>query len=678
MTIRAPILLLIAALGVLPANSADKSFDIVIAGAGSGGVSAAIQAARMGASVALLEETDWVGGQSTAAAVSTMDEGRSNLDSGIYKEFIDRVRSFYAARGKSIGACYWSDNSQCFEPKVGQQIMLEMLRETGHVELMLRTRVVRATSEGKRVTGVVTSKSDTLRSQVLIDATEFGDVLPLSPARWRVGKYTTDNVDPKGCVQWITYAAVVKKYPQGVPEELKLKTPPPGYDEELRQRFRRDVQIGGNPLNRVLPVNWPMHNAYRGLPDSSNPENYIGRQAEKITKTVINWFNDFPVTIGGFEPAERKMLFCAAKLRTLQFLYYMQHDLGESQWAVANDEGYDTPYNREENLCDNIPAEFKAIERHFPVMPYIRESRRLAGVHTLTSLQIRREGTPPLAVTNFPNSIAIGDYAVDLHGCNADSTLESEFEHSGDTPPGARKGPFQVPLESLIPAEVDGLLAAEKNISQTRLANGATRLQPITMLTGEAAGVLAALAVKSGVPPRKVHPFDVQEVLLTGKSTLALPKFKDVPKEHPLWAAVQMAVTHEWIVPAGMDTFGIGDPVTRGEAAAILARRAGLAKGFNVYRGSPADVAAFTDVPLYHRVAADVEALYRAGVIPADKNPKRFFPDQPMRAGDFRDLTIKLFKLPANALPLEGGEANITRGQAAQMLWRIHRGPVTK
>src|ERR1035438_1737789 len=120
MTIRAPILLLIAALGAFPAQSADKSFDIVIAGAGSGGVSAAIQAARMGASVALLEETDWVGTKSTAAAVSTMDEGGSNLDSGIYKEFTDRVRSFYAARGKSIGTCYWHDGSQCFEPKVGQ------------------------------------------------------------------------------------------------------------------------------------------------------------------------------------------------------------------------------------------------------------------------------------------------------------------------------------------------------------------------------------------------------------------------------------------------------------------------------------------------------------------------------------------------------------------------------
>ena len=55
-----------------PSNS--RSYDVVIAGAGTGGFSAAIQAARLGAKVALIEETDWIGGQMAAAGVSTMDE----------------------------------------------------------------------------------------------------------------------------------------------------------------------------------------------------------------------------------------------------------------------------------------------------------------------------------------------------------------------------------------------------------------------------------------------------------------------------------------------------------------------------------------------------------------------------------------------------------------------------
>lgn len=652
-----------------PAAGAEKEFDVVIAGAGSGGVSAAIQAARMGAKVALLEETDWVGGQSTAAAVSTMDEGRYNLDSGLYKEFIDRVRAIYDAKGKSIGTCYWSAGTRCFEPRVGQQVMLEMLQASGRVELMLRTRVVRVTVDGRRVTGVVTSKGEVLRSKVLIDATEFGDVLPLTPAGWRLGKYVRPNVDPAGCVQSITYPAVVKKYPKGVPPALAMKTPPPGYTEALRSEFRRSLRADGNPVNRTLPVNWAVHNAYRGLPDSSNPENYTSLEAGKITKTVLNWFNDYPATIGDFSPERRKQYFCEAKLKTLQLLYYVQHDLGESLWSVADDEGYDTPYNREENLCGNIPAEFKSIERHFPVMPYLREGRRLMGLHTLTAVEIRREGTPPVAVKNFSTSIAIGDYAVDLHECNAATTFEEEFEHAGDIPAGFRMGVFQVPLESLIPAELDGFLVAEKNLSQSRLANGATRLQPITMLTGQAAGVLAALSVKPGIEMRKVDPMAVQRVLLAEKSSIALAAFRDVPKTHTLWSAVQMAVSHGWISPGGKEVFGLAAPVTRGEAAQMLARRAGLTAQFDPWRQAPGMEATFVDVPLYHRFATDVEALCKAGALPAEGHGKRFHPDQPMRREEFRDVLIKALKLPVDALPVDRGGDAITRGEAAELLF---------
>ena len=438
-------LVLCLAAGVL--FGADRGYDVVVVGAGSGGVAAAVEAAWMGRSVALVEETDWIGGQMTAAAVPTMDEGWANRESGIYYDFITRVRAHYAKLGKTIGTCYWSAKSNCFEPKVGQQILYEMIadaRKKATLDVLLRQRVVRVLSSGDVVTGVVTADGTTLHSKMLIDATEYGDVLPLTPAKYRVGKYVGADADPAGCVQWITYTAVVKRYPQGVPAELVMRHAPPGYTGELRLKFHRELQRDGNPKDRVMPISWPVHNAYRGLPDTSNPSNYDSTQMSAISKTVLNWFNDYPVTIGALERPHRKALFCEAKLRTLQFMYYMQHDLGESQWAVADDEGYDTPYNREENLCDNIPAEFKAIERHFPVMPYVRESRRLVGVRTLSAPEIRREGKPLLAVGRFPSAIAIGDYAVDLHGCNQEPTLETEFEHKSDQPPGFRMGGFQV------------------------------------------------------------------------------------------------------------------------------------------------------------------------------------------------------------------------------------------
>jgi len=660
-------------------QAADQNYDVIVVGAGSGGVGAAIQAARQGRSVALVEETDWIGGQMTAAAVPTMDEGWANRDSGIYFDFISRVREHYSKLGKTVGTCYWSAKSNCFEPKVGQQVLYEMIveaRRTAPLDVRLRQRVVRVLSDGDTVTGVVTQDGTTLHSKVLIDATEYGDVLPLTPARYRIGHYIGAAADPAGCVQWITYPAVVKKYPRGVPPELVLHHAPPGYTDELRQKFHRDLRPDGNPTDRLLPITWPVHNAYRGLPDSSNPANYDSTQAASITKTVLNWFNDFPVTIGALERPNRKQLFCEAKLRTLQFMYYMQHDLGEAQWAVANDEGYDTPYNREENLCDNIPAEFKAIERQFPVMPYLRESHRLIGEHTLTALELRREGTPPLAVSRFHSSIAIGDYAVDLHGCNQEATLEGDLEHEGDRPPGFRMGGFQVPLEALIPEKVDGLLAAEKNISQTRFANGATRLQPITMLTGQAAGALAALAIANGVPPRQVPVELVQKTLLSANSATALANFTDIPRTHPLWAAVELSVTHDWLTGGAKGLFEPDQPLTRAAAAETLARRAKLTGGFNVYRSAKRDEPRFADVPLYHRLSTEIEALGDAGVLTAcAESPARFCPDAPMTRAEFQRILAALLHLPVSSPLLDPGtrvaaDAPITRGDAALLLFR--------
>src|SRR5438552_1867690 len=146
----------------------------------------------MGARVALLEETDWIGGQMTAAAVSTMDEGAAAIrKAGLYGEFIDHVRSYYAARGKSIGTCYWSSESACFEPLVGQRILKQMVEATngkgpGRADVFIRTTVTGVVRDGAAVRGVVVGGKVQVRGKVVIDATEYGDLLALAGVPYRV------------------------------------------------------------------------------------------------------------------------------------------------------------------------------------------------------------------------------------------------------------------------------------------------------------------------------------------------------------------------------------------------------------------------------------------------------------------------------------------------------------
>jgi hypothetical protein len=511
-----------------PQASPAPTYDVVIAGAGTSGVAAAIQAKRMGGKVALLEETDWVGGQMTAAGVTSIDEAGTIPENGIYKEFMNRVRANYGS--KSIATCFWSDRRKCFEPHIGQQILLQMIAEqsgAGKIDLLLRKRVVSVQKNGNTVTGVVDQNGTTYTAKVVVDATEYGDLLPLAGARYRVGNSTSDSVNQNACIQDITYTAVIKKYPNGVPQELVMKNPPPGYNETLKQQFARIISKDGKPnFGAGYPYNWDAHNAYRGMPDSSNPQSYTAtvQDSPQISKTGVNWMNDYPATYAynapdGFQnpfmpvsflenSSYRKQAICNAKLKTLQILYYAQTELGQTQWAVANDEGYDTAYNKEENSCSNIPAEFKAIEKHLPIMPYVRESRRIIGLHTLTANDIKRRSGKASKV--FTSVIALGDYEDDLHSCDKNNNLETSLE-TRESIGGA--GPFQIPFEAFIPETVDGFVVAEKNISQTRLTNGATRLQPVTMMTGQAAGTIAALAAQQNAQPRTVSYQSVQAAL---------------------------------------------------------------------------------------------------------------------------------------------------------------------
>ncbi|HEY3897039.1 MAG TPA: FAD-dependent oxidoreductase [Chthoniobacter sp.] len=508
-----------------------KSYDVVVAGAGMGGIGTAVQAARMGRSVLLLEETDWIGGQATAAAVTSMDEGLPIVrHRGLYREFCGLVGSHYQPLGINYLTAYWNGHV-CFEPRVGRhllQVLLGDARGNGVLDLALRTRVTKVLREGNTVTGVeIESTTDsgheshTVASKVLVDATEWGDVIPLTGARYRVGNCTNDAIDRTKHVQDNTWTAVIKQYPKGVPDELILKEAPPGYTDKVADYFAHSL-VPGDTINQMKPWDWATFIGYRGMPDSSRPGD-----SPPITRTHLNYNNDYPATVAEIEePAARLKTNREMRLKTLRLLYYIQHTLGKTDWSVANDEGYDTPYNRAEidqwltERPDLVP--YRAILYHFSVMPYVRESRRIIGLHTLTAHEIERVPGPPV---QFAHSVALGDYAVDLHGSMTPPYLELTLDHESDIPRkfGERGlGPFSIPFECFIPEKIDGFLPAEKNFSESRMANGATRLQPHTLLMGQAVGAIAALAIEKGVQPRALDPVLVQHALLDAGDTLCI------------------------------------------------------------------------------------------------------------------------------------------------------------
>ncbi len=592
------------------------SYEVVVVGAGSGGTMAAIQAARMGARVALVEESGWIGGQMTGAAVSTMDDVRRNR-SGIYGEFLERVREYYAKTGTPVNTCYWGSDTIAFEPKAGETILYDMIEEVrntvfpdgsrGVLDIYLGCRLKKALSRENRVEEVMVEQDLRLlrfRASVFIDATECGDLLPLTPARYRAGNSLSPSIRMDANIQDITWVGVIRKDPSA-PPSLRMTTPPAAYFEDL-PRFENNVSLQGKTWPRGYPVDLPSFNAYRGLPDPSNPLPIdCGKPHtwKNISKTGINWANDYP-GLGGYVPGLsvryledrefRKKIDARALLRTLAFLYYYQNDL-EQPWTVDTSQEFfrgapvgDVRWGKE------IPEKYHSLTAHFPPFPYVRESRRLVGCATLTVRDLERNKETGRAYRNFPTSIALGEYPVDIHGSHLDRYMEHDLGESAADFPSKwipSKGVFQVPLECLIPEKVEGLLGAEKNISVSRLVNGATRLQPITMLTGQAAGALGALAAKHQTPLREVPPLLVQEALWQGDSRLSMYSYQDVPREHPLWKAVQDATLYGYCPGLSKSFFGLSLPLTEAQGVAMLNR----ALGSHLVAKNPGDFLSLRD-----------------------------------------------------------------------------------
>ena len=128
----------------------------------------------------------------------------------------------------------------------------------------------------------------------------------------------------------------------------------------------------------------------------------------------------------------------------------------------------------------------------------------------------------------YRTGISVGDYPVDHHHHKNELAPKIKFTHVNS---------YTIPLGCLIPEKTDGLIAAEKNISVSNIVNGTTRLQPVVLLTGQAAGALAAYCVQKNSQPGKANIREVQQILLDAQCFI-MP-YVDVQPDDVYWEPIQ-------------------------------------------------------------------------------------------------------------------------------------------
>lgn len=472
--------------------------DVLVVGGGTGGIGAGLQSARLGARTIVAEPTPWLGGMLSAAGVSATD-GNHRLPSGIWREFRQRIYAHYG--GPEAVNTGWVSNTH-FEPLVADRIFKEMAAAEPSLRVLFRHRFVDVVKEGVRVRGAVledlaTGRRVEVRARVVVDGTDLGDVLARAGAAFDLG-LEDDSVSGENAgiaassdvVQDLTWCAILKDYGPGADRTLPR---PEGYDPA-------EFDCSSTSYCKDATREKPTVDARKMLDYARLPGG----------KYLVNWpnhGNDTYLNVVGLDDAAREKALQAAKATTLRFVYFIQHELGFRNLGLADDE-----YPTKDRL---------------PFIPYHREGRRLRGVVRFTARDIAEPfgSRDPL----YRTGISVGDYPIDHHH----KRNPTAPQHLWFIPVPS----FSVPLGALVPETLDGLVVADKAISVSSVANGTTRLQPVVLLTGQAAGALAALAARDGREPRAVPVREVQRALLAAGAFL-LP-YLDVPPSHPQFARIQ-------------------------------------------------------------------------------------------------------------------------------------------
>lgn len=476
------------------AGSQDRT-EVLVVGGGTGGTAAAIQAARSGVPTLLVEPTSMLGGMLTAAGVSCTD-GNHLLPSGMWQEFREALYRHYGTRNLASG---WVSNT-CFEPSVGDSIFKAMAAAEPRLRVLHGWWFTGVTKQGNKVTGArfTNAKGEklTVAANLTIDATELGDVLAGAGAAFFLGMddpKVTGEEEAKvknGIIQDLTWAAVLKDYGPGADRTIGK---PAGYNA---------ARYHCANLQAPCPNGTPWNGDVQKMLDYGR----LTTRDTAVKKYMLNWpihGNDTYLDVVRYAEPQRQKMYATAKVQTLGFLYFLQHDLGLKHIGLADDE----------------------LEGGMALVPYHREGRRLKGKTLLAIHHLRH----PYRYKLYQDGIAVGNYPVDHHhGQYPGKVPDLEF------PPIPA---FNIPLGALIPERVEGLVVCDKSISVTNIVNGSTRLQPVVLLTGQAAGMLAAQAVMGKVQPANVPVHKVQEALLLAKAFL-MP-FTDVSPADPQWMAIQ-------------------------------------------------------------------------------------------------------------------------------------------
>ena len=508
--------------------SKELSGDIIVVGGGLGGCATALAACRNGLNVIMTEETDWIGGQVSQQGVPP-DENPWIETHGAPASFLDyrnRVRAYYkrnypltadALNRTNLNPGDGSVSRLCHEPKVAVSVLIEMLApymSSGKLTILCNYKAKSADVDGDLVRAVqmvhlIDGKKLVLSAPYFVDATECGDLLPLTKTEYVTGTesknqtkelHAAEKADPKNNQAFTVCFAMDYQ-----PETNHLIDRPKDYDFWSNYIPALTPAWPGKSLDLTdsNPTTLkPRKMGFRPDGKSTDPLFNLWNYRRIIHKnnfvkgtyngdiTIVNWpQNDYLLgNLIDVSEEEFKKNVASAKQLNLSLFYWLQTS------APRADGGLGWPGLR-------LRGDVMGTEDGMAKYPYIRESRRIKALLTILEEHVGAENRKLVAgetegkkAIDFKDSVGIGYYHIDLHP----STKGNNYIDIDSLP-------FQIPLGALLPQRVNNLLPANKNIGTTHITNGCYRLHPIEWSIGEAVGMLIAFSKNKKIPVKAIR-----------------------------------------------------------------------------------------------------------------------------------------------------------------------------
>ncbi|MBE9463785.1 FAD-dependent oxidoreductase [Dyadobacter subterraneus] len=509
------------------AQKTDIQADVVIAGGGLGGCACAFAALRNGLSVIMTEQTDWIGGQLSQQGVPPDEHDwiETHGATGLYRDFRNAIRQYYirnypltesAKTRKNLNPGDGSVSKLCHEPRVAVAVLQEMFApyiSAGKLTLLLEHKIKAAVVDGNQVRALnaidlKTSSEFVLTAPYFVDATEMGELLPMTGTEFVTGAesksetqelHAPEKANPNNNQAFTVCFAI-----DYVPGENHVIEKPRDYDFWRNFAPKMTKPWSGKLLDlsysnpkTLEPKLLGFHPEGIMMGQTLNLWNYrriINKQNFKSgfyrgDITIVNWpQNDYFLgNLIGASEKDFKKHFEAGKQLSLSLLYWLQTQ------APRPDGGKGWPGIR---LRKDIMGTQDGMAKY----PYIRESRRIKAVFTVKEEHVGAEnralitGKKDNAAAEFYDSVGVGYYHIDLHP----STEADNYIDFGSLP-------FQIPLGALLPRRMENILPANKNIGTTHITNGCYRLHPVEWSIGESVGMLIKYSLEKKMIPKAVR-----------------------------------------------------------------------------------------------------------------------------------------------------------------------------